>query len=159
VVDSQAKGKRAERDVCAYLTRQGLPARRHVRTGTRDVHDEGDIRLDDAPVTIEVKSWGTSQTMTVGAARTLVEKLDRQRRPDDLGWLVQKANGHADPGVWWCWMSQSDATRLLAGDSQVGSPLGSDTEAGSWPIRMLFSTAVALLHAGDWVRPPRNPFL
>jgi hypothetical protein len=167
VVDSQAKGKAAERAVCSYLTQQGLAARRHVRTGDKDRPDEGDIRLDTAPVTIEVKSWGTANPVTVGAARTLIEKLGRQKRPGDLGWLVVKANGHANPAVWWCWSSTQSAFQLLAGRNALQAAAeapefqwahGIAGEAGQWPVRMRLDTAVALLHAGGWVRSLVNPF-
>ena len=151
-MNSQAKGKTAELAVAKYLTRCGLPARRHVRTGTRDVADEGDIRLDTAPVTIEVKNHAQpfSQTTLIN----LLAKLDVQRRPGDLGLLVVKRAGAADPALWRCWLSGLDASRLLSND-----PGG--TQAGVWvidPVGFTLADVVRVLILGDWAAELVNPF-
>lgn len=164
MVNSQAKGKAAERRVARYLTEAGLPARRHVRTGTVDVHDEGDIRLDCAPVTIEIKDYGVSNPITIGAARTLLTKLQRQKRPGDLGLLVVKANGHADPAVWHCYTDVADASLLLApGLKAVGLPGWQPVGDMAWPVRFQFDMVVAMLWAGGWVTAAQpseaNPFM
>lgn len=152
MVNSQAKGKQAERDVAAYLTRCGLPARRHVRTGTRDVADEGDIRLDTAPVTIEVKNH--AQPFTLKTLNSLIVKVGSQKRPGDLGLLVVKKAGVSDPAYWYCYVDGIDASRLLSDDP-------SGMRAGvhcSYPIQFVLSDVVRMLILGDWVAELVNPF-
>lgn len=151
---SQNKGKVAERAVAKYLTSQGIPARRWERTGSATVHDEGDLRLDTCPVTIEVKNW--SGDLTIGAARTLVDKLKVQKRDGDLGLLVDRLDRVADAGQWRCWLSVVDATRLLGGaDGHYREHADGRT---AWPVAFRFDTVVALLHANNWVRETVNPF-
>lgn len=151
--NSQAKGKRAELDVTNYLKRLGLPARRHVRTGTRDVTDEGDIRLETAPVTIEVKDWRHGYTMT--EVRKLVVKLQTQKRPGDLGLLVCKRATFADPADWHCWVSGLDASRLIGND-----PEGTQTGATIvlHPVGFVFADVGRMLVCGDWVSELVNPY-
>jgi hypothetical protein len=151
-VNSQAKGKRAELDVAKYLTRCGLPARRHVRTGTRDVGDEGDIRLDTAPVTIEVKDHAKEWTWAV--LERLVAKLQGQKRAGDLGLLVVKRAGAADPANWFCYVHGVDASRLLGSDPG-GSPAGVYC---SYPVGFIFGDVVRMLILGDWCAELVNPF-
>jgi hypothetical protein len=152
MVNSQAKGKQAERDVAAYLTRCGIPARRHVRTGTRDVADEGDLRLDTAPVTIEVKNH--AQPFTLKTLASLLHKLEGQKRSGDLGLLVVKRAGSADPANWACYMTGIDASQLFSGDPGGTMPgvycLG--------PVQFVFGDVVRMLILGDWCAELVNPF-
>lgn len=157
MVNSQAKGKRAERDVCAAFSRAGLPARRHVRTGTRDVADEGDIRLDTAPVTIEVKDW--SKGITEKVIRDLLAKLETQKRPGDLGLLVVKRYGEAHAERWACWVSGIDATRLLTGVKDDLLPLGDGVHmACGHPVGFVLADVLSMLVAGGWSTQLVNPF-
>lgn len=151
MVDSQAKGKRAERDVCAAFSRAGLPARRHVRTGTRDVADEGDIRLDTAPVTIEVKDW--SKGITEKVIRDLLAKLETQKRPGDLGLLVVKRYGEAHAERWACWVNGHTAGRLLSthGVSTWGHHCTD-------PVGFVLADVIRLLALGRWTTVLVNPF-
>lgn len=163
MVNSNAKGKRAELAVANYLTREGIPARRHVRTGDRFTHDEGDIRLDTAPVTIEVKDHAHS--WSAAAIAVLVGKLARQKRPDDLGFVIIKRAGYADPAMWACHMSGPDALSLLAGCRAGIVPGTNLTEPRKDAAHVLdavgftFSDVVRLLKSGGWVEQPINPFL
>lgn len=151
-VNSQAKGKRAELDVANYFTRCGLPARRHVRTGTRDVGDEGDIRLDTAPVTVEVKNH--AQPFTWKVLERLVSKLDTQKRAGDLGLLVVKRARSSDPAEWMCYLSGMDASRLLWNDPS-GSPGGVYC---AYPVGFVLGDVVRNLILGDWCSELVNPF-
>lgn len=114
MVNSQKKGKVAEQAVARYLTRRGLAARRYVRTGTADVHDEGDIRIPG--VTFEVKNW--SGGLTDGLIQTLLTKLDRQRGDGQLGVLVDRRDriGEHAAGEWWAHMWLTTMTELLRAD-------------------------------------------
>lgn len=151
MVNSQAKGKRAEGSVVAALVRAGLPARRHVRTGTADVHDEGDIRLETAPVTIEVKDW--AKAPTAAQLLALIVKLGRQKRPGDLGLLVVKRSGHADAASWYCWVSGLDATRLLG--TPDGTPQSVYVLA---PVCFTLGDVLRLVTLDDWTHELVNPF-
>lgn len=153
------RGAQAERDVARALTRSGLPSRRHVRAGSRFEHDEGDLRLTVAPVTIEVKNWKTGYPL--GQVGELLSKLDRQKREGDLGLLVCKRSGVADPYGWYCWVTAYDAAQLLV-----------DREAREWdahglsmgegpfehPVCFVFGDVIRALVSGGWVTEITNPF-
>lgn len=156
MVHSQAKGKRAELAVAQALTRSGLPSRRHVRTGDRFEHDEGDLRLTVAPVTIEVKDWAKGYSR--GQVAELLDKLSRQARPGDLGLLVCKRTGVADPYGWDCWVTAVDATRLLAGVKDDLIPLGANQPAFEHPVGFVFGDVIRALVSGGWVTALTNPF-
>lgn len=155
MVNGQAKGKRAELRVAQALTRSGLPSRRHVRTGTQFEHDEGDLRLTVAPVTIEVKDWAKGYSRNQIAE--LLEKLGRQKRPGDLGLLVCKPSTVADPYGWDCWVTVEDAVRVLDGRQQPGyrwpAPGGFEH-----PVKFVFGDVIRALVSGGWVTELTNPF-
>lgn len=154
MVNSQAKGKRAELAVAQALTRSGLPSRRHVRTGTQFEHDEGDLRLTVAPVTIEVKSWASGYSR--GQIAELLAKLERQKRPGDLGLLVTKPAAVADPYGWDCWVGAVTAVWLLHGQFEpVIQPLCMTFEH---PVKFVFGDVIRALVSGGWVRELTNPF-
>ena len=154
MVHSANKGKRAERDVARALTRSGIPAKRHVRTGDRFTHDEGDLRLTTAPVTIEAKNWAKGYSR--GQVAELLEKLERQKRPGDLGLLVCKRAGHADPYGWDCWVTAGDAYLILAG---AHNDEGADGIQGfEHPVCLVFGDVIRALVSGGWVTKITNPF-
>lgn len=119
MVDSQAKGKRAERALVLWLKEHGWPdARRFVQTGNGRDADQGDIRLEGArgagTVVVEVKHYAGG--LTDGMVQQFLTKLaGTQLRRGELGLLVERRNGHADPGGWWCWLDVRTLTALLAG--------------------------------------------
>lgn len=154
MVHAQAKGKRAELAVAHALTRSGLPSRRHVRTGDRFEHDEGDLRLTVAPVTIEVKDWARGYSRNQVAE--LLDKLDRQKRPGDLGLLVCKRTGVADPYGWDCWVTAVDAAALLAG-TRLSQSI-TTVDAFEHPVSFVFGDVIRALVSGGWVRELTNPF-
>lgn len=157
MVNAQAKGKQAERDVARALTRSGLPSRRHVRTGDVYEHDEGDLRLTVAPVTIEVKNWAKGYSR--GQVAELLSKLDRQKRSGDLGLLVCKRANVADPYGWDCWVSPHDAWRLLNTDKT--RQIQSDRvkiDGFEHPVGFVFGDVIRALVSGGWVTELTNPF-
>lgn len=156
MVNSQAKGKRAELAVAQALTRSGLPSRRHVRTGDRFEHDEGDLRLTVAPVTIEVKDWAKGYSRNQVAE--LLSKLERQKRPGDLGLLVCKRTGHADPYEWDCWVTVEDAVRVLDGRQQPGYRWPAPGGPFEHPVGFVFGDVIRALVSGGWVCELTNPF-
>lgn len=157
MVNGQAKGKRAELRVANALTRSGLPSRRHVRTGTRFEHDEGDLRLTVAPVTIEVKDWATGYSRNQIAE--LLAKLERQKRTGDLGLLVCKPSTVADPYGWDCWVNPTDAMWLLLGVSGEVTVTGKVVCGGfEHPVKFVFGDVIRALVSGGWVTELTNPF-
>lgn len=155
MVHSQRKGSRAEVAVANALTRSGLPSRRHVRTGTRTEHDEGDLRLTVAPVTIEVKDWAKGYSR--GQVAELLDKLTRQARPGDLGLLVCKRAGVADPYGWDCWVTADDGLQLLLG---FGDPAvhWRPQDGYEHPVCFVFGDVIRALVSGGWVTELTNPF-
>lgn len=153
MINAQAKGKTAERAVALALTRSGLPSRRHVRTGDALTHDEGDLRLTVAPVTIEVKNWAKGYSR--GQVAELLSKLERQKRPGDLGLLVCKRVAVADPYGWDCWVAACDAARLLAPDTLVREYHDGGFEH---PVCFVFGDVIRALVSGGWVTELTNPF-
>lgn len=151
-IDAQAKGKRAERHVAAYLVDQGwTTARRHVRTGTSQVSDEGDLRLDG--ITFEVKHYrgGLTEQQIVG----FLDKLNRhQKRKGDIGILIERrdqiAPEHA--GRWWAHLWLGDLARLavVGGRLMWGDPAA--------PVRLTLQAAVRLLAESGYRPESGNPF-
>lgn len=152
MVHSQRKGSRAEVAVANALTRSGLPSRRHIRTGTRTETDEGDLRLTVAPVTIEVKDWAKGYSRNQVAE--LLAKLLRQRRSADIGLLVCKRAGVADPYGWDCWVTAFDAARLLIPADVPPNP----PDGFEHPVCFVFGDVIRALVSGGWVTELTNPF-
>jgi len=152
MINAQAKGKAAERAVALALTRSGLPSKRHVRTGDRYTHDEGDLRLTVAPVTIEVKNWAKGYSR--GEVMELLSKLERQKREGDLGLLVCKRVAVADPYGWDCWVTALDAAWLLFGQYEGAQPV----DGFEHPVCFVFGDVIRALVSGGWVTELTNPF-
>lgn len=114
-INSQAKGKRAERDLAKWWKTHGYPdAERAVKTGTFQTHDAGDLILewDWFRLCVEVKhhAGGLSdlQVDTFGA------KLGQQcvRSKSKLGVLVERRDRVSDPGRWWAYLDAQDFALL-----------------------------------------------
>jgi hypothetical protein len=149
------RGAKTEVQVANALTRSGLPSRRNVRTGDTYTPDEGDLRLTVAPVTIEVKNWAKGYSR--GQVAELLDKLDRQKRRGDLGLLVCKRAGVADPYGWDCWVTAFDARSLLVGEEQSWEPHTSVTPF-EHPVCFVFGDVIRALVSGGWVTELTNPF-
>lgn len=106
MINSQQKGKRAERDVVNWLKAHGWPqARRVVRTGDLYAPDEGDIR-GLGPIVLEVKHHAGG--LTEGQVSKFLTKLHEQQCQDgELGILVERREGVRDAGSWWAWTDAS----------------------------------------------------
>lgn len=105
MIDSQAKGKRAERAVVSWLQANGFPeARRVIRTADARNADEGDVRIDG--VTIEVKHYRGG--LTESEVDRFMKKLAIQKRPGDVGLLVERRDRVSDVGSWWAWFMSGD---------------------------------------------------
>jgi hypothetical protein len=150
------KGKKAERDVANYLTANGIPARRSVRTGDANHHDTGDIEFEG--VCIEVKNWAGD--LTIGSVETLLAKLAHQKpqNRECFGLLVDRLDRVADPGKWRVWMTAHDALFLLTGYDGPGSSVGCAAAEDTEPVSVRLAYVVHRLKVGGWVRTVVNPF-
>jgi hypothetical protein len=146
------KGKKTERDIAAYFTANGCPSRREVRTGDAAHFDEGDIRPCDG-VVIEVKNW--SGDLTFGTVVTLLDKLERQKRPGDLGLLIDRLDRIADPGKWRVWMTVDDLYRLMT--KVDGCRADEYSRVGDEPVAVRLHAVVSWLRAADYFVPV-DPF-
>jgi hypothetical protein len=104
-------------------------------------------------VTIEVKDWAKGYSRNQVAE--LLEKLERQKRTGDLGLLVCKRTGVADPYGWDCWVMAFDAAQLLVGSISTPGPVISGFEH---PVSFVFGDVIRALVSGGWVTELTNPF-
>ena len=135
------RGLNAERDLCKWLRTNGFPhAERAVRTGFRTVDrtsaDPGDVTGTPGIV------WSVKDCAVEQRAVWMAE-LDEMRSGSgaDLGLLVHKRRGHADPARWWCWLELTDLFGLVAGRAPV---------AGDAPLRMELGHVVPLLRVAGY---------
>lgn len=140
MINSQAKGKRAERDLVNYLKLGGWPsARRVVRTGDLYAPDEGDVRLDNngRVVVFEVKHYAGG--LTAGQVEAFLGKLQTtQCRPGELGILVERRERVSGPEEWWGWIAWMTFRRLLGVDPKY-FPTGTE------PVRMRLGGLMCLV--------------
>lgn len=142
------RGKRAERDLVTWLRAHGWPgAERTVRTGyrtrTRGCSDHGDI--DGTPgITWQVKDVAERDHYLIPA---WLADTERQRVASgaNLGILVVKRRGHADPGQWWAHMPLNDLVHDVLTSSIDTFP----EDPYMVPVRLaLAHLAPILAHAG-----------
>ena len=144
------KGKDAEQAVARYLREHGWPdAQRTVRTGWKSgehhSRDRGDI--DGTPgICWQVKTSVDDFTDT-RVLRVLAATADQAVASGaDLGIVVQRRNGAADPGRWWTWTTAGD---LLALAEAARNPdlLAVSEPHLNVPVRTMLADLVPLLHA------------
>ncbi|WP_424183834.1 hypothetical protein ACOBQX_17905 [Actinokineospora sp. G85] len=146
---SRRRGADAERRLATWLRWNGWPhAERAVRTGFRGggrtVVDPGDIVGTPALV------WQVKDQAREQVEAWLVE-TEQQRlgapgaAPADLGLLVVRRRGKADPGRWWVWLPAERFVALVA-----------DTPAiphAPQPVRLELGDLVLLLRAAGYGDP------
>lgn len=103
-INSQAKGKRAERDLANWWKVNGYPdAERAVKTGTKQTHDAGDLILEhgDFRLCVEVKhhAGGLTDLQVMAFGQKLQQQIVRSK--SDMGILVERRDRVSDPGRWW----------------------------------------------------------
>lgn len=138
------KGKDTERKVAGYLRDVGFPgAERAVRTGyrtaARDVADPGDITGTPGIV------WQVKDCAREQIDDWLSEAEDQAVATGaDLGVLVVRRRGHADPARWWAWLTLNDVGLLLPGRQLI--PL----RQARFPVRMELGHLVPMLHTAGY---------
>jgi hypothetical protein len=103
-INSQAKGKRAERDLAKWWRFNGYPdAERAVKTGTTQTHDAGDLILEwnGFRMCVEIKhhSGGLSDLQIASFGAKLGQQCVQSK--SNMGILVERRDRVSDPGRWW----------------------------------------------------------
>ncbi len=144
------KGKDAEQAVARFLREHGWPdAQRTVRTGWKSgdtrSRDRGDV--DGTPgICWQVKTSVEDFTDT-RVLRVLAATADQAVASGaDLGIVVQRRNGAADPGRWWTWTTAGDLL-ALADAARNPDVLTVPEPHLSFPVRLMLADLVPLLHA------------
>lgn len=123
-IDSQAKGKRAERQLAAWWREHGFPdASRAVKTGDRLQPDGGDLvlRHGDFRLVVEVKHHAGDLTdlQVAQFCAKLVSQVAQSN--GTMGVLVERRDGVADPGRWWAHVNAHDFACLTLALPLVGT--------------------------------------
>jgi hypothetical protein len=104
-VNSQAKGKRAERMLAAWWRDNGFPdASRYVKTGDRFAADGGDLVLEHGEFRLVVEVKHHAGGLTDGQIAEYGEKLITKQVPQSkgtMGILVERRDRVSDAGRWW----------------------------------------------------------
>lgn len=122
-INSQAKGKRAERDLAKWWKVNGYPdAERAVKTGTFQTHDAGDLILEwkDFRLCVEVKhhAGGLSDLQVASFGAKLGQQCVQSK--SDMGVLVERRDRVSDPGRWWVHVNAMHFAQLEFGyDTRV----------------------------------------
>jgi hypothetical protein len=103
-INSQEKGKRAERDLARWFKVNGYPdAERAVKTGTTQTHDAGDLILEhnEFRLCVEIKhhAGGLSDLQVASFGAKLGQQCVQSK--SSLGILVERRDRVSDPGRWW----------------------------------------------------------
>jgi len=135
---NRRRGATAERAVAAYLRTHGWPhAERAIRTGFRTAErtgaDPGDL-TGTPGICWQITDRDDLEQDAVLTRRMADTTEQATAARADLGLLVHRRRGHADPGRWWCWMDLAAASLLLDG-ATFGPQL----------VRMELGDVVALL--------------
>lgn len=114
-INSQAKGKRAERDLAKWLRTHGYPdAERAVKTGTTQTHDAGDLILecDGFRLCVEVKHYagGLSDREIIDFGEKLMRQVRQSR--SNLGVLIERRDRAPEPARWNAYLDAEDFALL-----------------------------------------------
>lgn len=160
---SRRKGVTAERDLVRWLRSNGFPgAERAVRTGYRTADrtsaDPGDIT--GTPLIL----WSVKDCAVERLDRwfdELDEMSDASGTYTQVGLIVHKRRGHADPARWWCWLSLSQLVDVYHSWLEQFDHIRQTEPIPMWdidgvhtPIRMELGRLVVLLRAAGYGEPP-----
>lgn len=147
---NRRRGIQAERDVCRWLRANGFPhAERAVRTGFRAVDrtsaDPGDIT--GTPFIL----WSIKDCAVEQIGRWF-DELAAMDAGADLGLIVHKRRGHADPARWWCWLTLGHLVQLVI-PTHLPAAVLAVADGSPAPLRMELGHVVPLLVAAGYGTP------
>jgi hypothetical protein len=155
-INSQEKGKRAERDLANWLKTRGYPeAARAVKTGDRFTRDGGDLILqhESFRLVVEVKhhAGGLSDLQVVSYGLKLNTQVVQSR--GNLGILVERRDRVSDPGRWWAHIHARSFARIEMQDTfSMTTILG----VSGWnPVRVQLDYLLAALRRAGLADPVR----
>lgn len=151
--NNRRRGIVAERDLVRWLRAHGWPqAERSVVTGYRTPDRE---RRDGGDVT---GTPGVVISLKDCAVERIAAWWDELQAMDGAGsvrLLVVKRRGHADPGLWWCWLTAAELVDLFPSKDPMSEHI---TVHGL--VRMQLNVVAPLLHmagygdqSGRWEQP------
>lgn len=150
---NRRRGIVAERDLVRWLRVNGWPqAERSVvtgyRTATRQRPDGGDITGTPGIV------WSLKDHATERIADWWTE-LEAMQGGPTVRLLVVKRRGHADPGLWWCWLTLAELVDLFP----TKDPVSEDITVHGL-VRAQLNVVAPILHmagygdqSGRWGQP------
>lgn len=115
-INSQAKGKRAERDLANWWKTHGFPdAARAVKTGDRFAPDGGDLILERGHFRLVIEVKHHAGGLTDGQVIEYGTKLTRQvaTSKGNMGVLVERRDRVSDPARWWVHLHPFDFALLV----------------------------------------------
>jgi hypothetical protein len=140
---NRRKGHDSERGLARWLRGNGFSgAERAVRAGYRAT--DGHIGADPGDITGTPGLVWSVKDCATERIPAWFDELEHMRHTAaaDIGLLVVKRRGYADPGRWWCWMWLGDVAALLV------DPRGSVPRDVAWtlaPARMELADVICLL--------------
>lgn len=143
------KGKRSERDLVAWLRLNGYPgAERTVRTGyrspARQRRDTGDI--DGTPGLVWQVKDVNERTWSQIPGWMIETEHQRAAARCDIGILVVKRHGHADPGEWWAWLPLSAlVTHTMTTDTIAAYFMPVEASVYDVPVRLALADLAPIL--------------
>lgn len=140
---NRRRGIVAERDLVRWLRANGWPqAERTVvtgyRTAQRERRDGGDI-TGTPGITWSLKDCAVER---IAEWWSELEAMDGHR---DVRLLVVKRRGHADPGLWWCWLTLAELVDLFPSVDPMSQHI---TTHGL--IRVQLNVVAPLLHLAGY---------
>lgn len=147
---NRRKGHDTERMGAVYLRQWWPEAARKADTGWRrgDIAslDVGDIRGTPGI------TWQFKHVQALNVAKAMAETANQAVAAGaDYGVMVQRRPGHADPGMWWAWLTVADIGRLLVPD--VLAAWGVCRTTLTAPVRLELQHVVALLLVNGYGTP------
>jgi hypothetical protein len=115
-INSQAKGKRAERQLANWWKTHGFPdAHRAVVTGDRFAPDGGDLVLEHGGFRLVIEVKHHAGGLTDGQVTEYGTKLVRQiaQSKGSMGVLVERRDRVSDPARWWVHLDPADFAYLV----------------------------------------------
>lgn len=155
-INSQAKGKRAERDLANWWKVNGYPdAERAVKTGTKQTHDAGDLVLEFGAfrLCVEVKhhDGGLSDLQVASFGAKLSQQCVQSK--SNMGVLVERRDRVSDAGRWWAHVDAMDFAQLQI-CNRANFELHMQPHAAFRPVRVSVGYLAELLRFAGFASTP-----